>query len=665
MNAAVLKKIESLRQTIREHDYRYYVLDDPILSDAAYDALFQQLKALEAEHPETITPDSPTQRVGGKVKDGFPILQHTTPMLSLDNAFDDEALQHFHQRVCDTLSSPPTLQYACEPKFDGLAISLRYDNGILTKAATRGDGEKGEDITHNARTIHAIPLKLPVSFPGVLEVRGEVFMSKKGFEKLNQEALKKGEKPFANPRNAAAGSLRQLDPAITARRSLQFYAYTVVTSDEIAWPNTQSGCLTYLQTLGFPVCPLRAVVTGVKGMQDYYQTLLKKRATLPYDIDGVVMKVDRLDFQQQCGFVSRAPRWAIAYKFPAEEAETVLEDIQFQVGRTGAITPVARLKPVFVGGATLSNATLHNMEEIERKDIRIHDIVMIRRAGDVIPAVVRVVLEKRPKNTQKIHLPTHCPVCGTKIFKNNAEAIARCEGGLSCPAQRIERLKHFVSRRAMNLDGLGAKLIEQLVEKGWVQKPSDLYQLTPSKLATLDRQGDKSTQNILDAIEASKKTTFAKFLYALGIREVGETTARLLAQQFKTVAALEKATLDNLLAIPDVGPIVAGHVQAFFQEAHNRQEIYALQKAGITWPALQTTQYQPLQGQTWVITGTLSVSRETLKAKLLALGATVSDSVSKKTTGLIAGENAGSKLTKAEALGVKIWTEKTFWASLL
>ena len=657
ISPSILERVQFLHAALHHHNYRYHVMDDPEITDAEYDLLFRELKALEIEYPSLITPQSPTQRVGGAVMSELASVTHQIPMLSLDNAFDDETLAQFHKRVQSLLQKTEEIQYAAEPKFDGLAVSLLYENGLLVQGATRGDGSTGENITHTIRTVRNLPLQLYHNFPERLEVRGEVFMPKAGFHQLNERARAKGEKTFANPRNAAAGSVRQLDPTIAAKRHLSFYAYGAFAEKTTDWPKTQSGILTQLEAWGVPICKDRVTVKGLEGMRSYYATLAERRSGLPYEIDGVVFKVDNLHWQEHCGMVSRAPRWAIAYKFPAEEAESFIESVDFQVGRTGAITPVARLKPVFVGGVTVSNATLHNMDEVTRKDIRIGDFVIIRRAGDVIPEVVRVLLEKRTQETEAIQLPQNCPVCDAKIHKAEGEAIARCSGGLSCAAQLTEQMKHFVSRKAMDIEGLGSKCIEQLVDKKLIHSVSDLYTLSKETLSDLDRMGDKSAQNILEALEVSKNTTLPRFLYSLGIREVGESTARQLALHFKSLEALSGASLERLLTVPDVGPIVAEHVQAFFAEPHNQALIQKLLDVGIYWPTLEVAGEQPLAGKTFVITGTLSIPRDTLKAQLLALGATVSGSISKNTHYLIAGENAGSKLDKALSLGITILKE--------
>ncbi|MGD8912461.1 MAG: NAD-dependent DNA ligase LigA, partial [Candidatus Thiodiazotropha sp.] len=583
-------------------------------------------------------------------------------MLSLDNAFGEEEMGEFERRIRDRLKLDvdQAIRYLAEPKLDGLAVNLRYQQGRLVQAATRGDGSRGEDVTSNVRTIKAIPLSLQGDdWPEVLEVRGEVFMPHEGFEALNKRAREKGEKGFVNPRNAAAGSLRQLDPRLTAQRPLSFYTYGLGEVVPAPIADEQSTSIRRLRQWGLPISPLHEVVTGMEGCIDYFQRILRQRDTLPYDIDGVVFKVDDLQLQQQLGFVSRAPRWAIAYKFPAQEEMTQVETIEFQVGRTGAVTPVARLSPVFVGGVTVSNATLHNMDEVMRKDVRPGDTVIVRRAGDVIPEVVSVVMDRRQDNAQSVIMPTTCPVCAADIIKPEGEAVARCSGGLYCPAQRKEALKHFASRKAMDIEGLGDKLVDQLVEQALVDTPADLFRLTLEQLSALERMAEKSAQNLLQALEKSKSTTLGRFLFALGIREVGEATAQSLANQFATLDAIEQADEETLQETPDVGPIVAARIYSFFRQSHNREVIEQLLEAGIHWPAIeaQTADYQPLSGKTVVITGTLSKPRDEIKQVLQRLGAKVTGSVSKKTDYLLAGDAAGSKLTKAEKLGVAILDE--------
>jgi DNA ligase (NAD+) len=659
---SVEARIEQLRSEIDHHNRQYYVHDSPVIPDIEYDRLLRELQELEAEHPELITPDSPTQRVGDKPLDGFESVQHSMPMLSLDNAFDEQEMADFERRIRDRLKLPEgdVIHYLAEPKLDGLALSLRYEKGHLVLGATRGDGSSGEKVTSNVRTIQAIPLKLSgEGWPDVLEVRGEVFMPRKGFEQLNQKARERGEKTFVNPRNAAAGSLRQLDPRLTAKRPLSFFAYGFgeISTGRIA--DNQSDSMQKLKSWGLPVSPLYQVVAGVDECIRYYQEISQQRDDLPYDIDGVVFKVDSLDLQQDLGAVSRAPRWAIAHKFPAQEVTTQVELIEFQVGRTGAVTPVARLKPVFVGGVTVSNATLHNMDEVARKDVRPGDTVMVRRAGDVIPEVVSVVNPNRAGRPEAVELPSQCPVCGSDIDKPEGEAVARCSGGLYCPAQRKEALKHFASRKAMDIEGLGDKLVDQLVVQELVASPADLFRLPLETLSGLERMAEKSAQNLLDALEKSKQTSLARFLYALGIREVGEATAQSLANQFGTLEAIQGADEEQLQETPDVGPIVAEHLLAFLRQSHNKQVIQELLEVGIVWPdvEVQNPDELPLSGKTLVITGTLSRSRDEIKAELEALGAKVAGSVSKNTDYLVAGEKAGSKLTKAEKLGVAVLDE--------
>ena len=664
-----------LRKELLEHNYAYHVLDDPTIPDAEYDRLLRRLQEIEAEHPEVVTPDSPTQRVGAAPIGEFREVRHTRPMLSLENAFSDDELEAFNRRTTDRLAAAgveaASIEYVAEPKLDGAAVSILYRHGVLELAATRGDGTTGEDITHNVRTIPSVPLRLRgENLPEVLEVRGEVFMPKARFEEFNRRAAERAEKIFVNPRNAAAGSLRQLDPKLTAERPLDVFFYGV--GEVAGWevPTTQAGTLTALQQLGLRTSPEWRLVEGIQGCLSYYSSIGNKRADLPYEIDGVVYKVNRLDWQDILGFVSRAPRWAIAHKFPAQEELTVVQGIEFQVGRTGALTPVARLAPIFVGGVTVSNATLHNMDELNRKDVRVGDTVIVRRAGDVIPEVVKVVLDKRPKRTRIVKLPKRCPVCASDVVRAEGEAVARCVGGLVCAAQRKEALRHFSSRRAMDIEGLGTKLIDQLVEAGILETPADIYELSKDRLISLERMGDKSTEKLLSAIEKSKSTTLARFLYALGIREVGESTAAALADHLRDLGAIRSASEEELQDVPDVGPIVAAHVQAFFDEAHNRAVVDKLLQAGVSWPrppppapktAATATADQPLAGKTVVITGTLSsMSRDEAKERLRQLGAKVTSSVSKKTDLVIAGDNPGSKLEKAEALGVEVCGEEVF-----
>ena len=657
------QKLTELRTTLRHHEYLYHVMDTPEIPDAEYDRLMRELRELEAQHPELITPDSPTQRVGAAPLASFSQIRHEVPMLSLDNVFDEESFLAFNKRVQDRLKNSDDLTYCCELKLDGLAVSILYENGLLVQAATRGDGTTGEDITSNVRTIRAIPLKLRGdNIPQRLEVRGEVFLPQAGFEKINEEARRTGGKVFANPRNAAAGSLRQLDPRITAKRPLTFFCYGVGVLEGGELPASHSARLQQFKFWGLPVSERVKLCHTPEEVLTYYRKVEEDRPNLGFDIDGVVIKVDSLALQEQLGFVARAPRWAVAFKFPAQEQMTFVRDVEFQVGRTGAITPVARLEPVHVAGVLVSNATLHNADEIERLGLRIGDKVVIRRAGDVIPQVVNVVLSERPEETQEIVFPTHCPVCHSDVERVEGEVVTRCTGGLICGAQRKESLKHFVSRRALDVDGMGDKIIDQLVEKEYVHTPADLFQLTPGKLTGLDRMGPKSAQNIVDALEKSKETTFARFLYALGIREGGQATAAGLAAHFGTIEALEQASIDDLQKVPDVGIVVATHVRNFFAEESNREVIAQLRKEGVRWPAPVVVNAEeidsPFAGKTIVLTGSLSqLSRDDAKAQLVALGAKVAGSVSKKTDLVIAGEAAGSKLAKAQELGIAVIDE--------
>ena len=657
------QKLTELLTTLRHHEYLYHVMDTPEIPDAEYDRLMRELRELEAQHPELITPDSPTQRVGAAPLAAFSQIRHEVPMLSLDNVFDEESFLAFNKRVQDRLKNTDDLTYCCELKLDGLAVSILYENGLLVQAATRGDGTTGEDITSNVRTIRAIPLKLRGdNIPQRLEVRGEVFLPQAGFEKINEEARRTGGKVFANPRNAAAGSLRQLDPRITAKRPLTFFCYGVGVLEGGELPRSHSARLQQFKFWGLPVSERVKLCHSPEEVLTYYRKVEEDRPNLGFDIDGVVIKVDSLALQEQLGFVARAPRWAVAFKFPAQEQMTFVRDVEFQVGRTGAITPVARLEPVQVAGVLVSNATLHNADEIERLGLRIGDKVVIRRAGDVIPQVVNVVLSERPEETREIVFPTHCPVCHSDVERVEGEVVTRCTGGLICGAQRKEALKHFVSRRALDVEGMGDKIIDQLVEKEYVHTPADLFQLTPGKLTGLDRMGPKSAQNVVDALEKSKETTFARFLYALGIREVGEATAAGLAAHFGTIEALEQASIDDLQKVPDVGIVVATHVRNFFAEESNREVIAQLRKEGVRWPAPVVVNAEeidsPFAGKTVVLTGSLSqLSRDDAKARLVALGAKVAGSVSKKTDLVIAGEAAGSKLAKAQELGIAVIDE--------
>ena len=655
------QRILQLREQLNHHSHQYYVLDDPEIPDAEYDRLYQELQSLEKKYPELITSDSPTQRVGDKPLDGFTQVRHEVPMLSLDNVFNEDELTDFNKRVRQRLEVEGDIVFAAEPKLDGLAASLIYENGILIRAGTRGDGTTGEDITQNIRTIHSIPLKLlGDNIPSLLEVRGEVFMPKAGFEKLNRRARENDEKPFANPRNAAAGSLRQLDPRITAQRPLAMYCYSVGKIEGAAQLDTHSEMLNQLQQWGLPLCKERQTVIGVDGCLDYFKQMSEMRDSLSYEIDGIVYKVDSLKQQKELGFVAKAPRWAIAHKFPAQEEITTVNDITFQVGRTGAITPVARLEPVFVGGVTVSNATLHNMDEVYRKDVRVGDKVIVRRAGDVIPEVVRVVPGTREPGAEKIQMLTHCPECGSDIEREEGESIARCSGGLFCGAQRKESIKHFASRKAMDVDGLGDKLVEQLVDANLIDHVDDLYALTIEQVSKLERMGEKSAQNLIDGLQQSKHTSLARFIFALGIREVGEATARTLAQHFTTLDLIKAADVDALQQVEDVGPVVAAHIVKFFQQRHNLDIIQKLIDTGITWDAIEAAQAeeQTLEGKTFVLTGTLTLmTRDDAKKALQARGAKVTGSVSKKTSYVVVGDSPGSKATKAEQLGVEILDE--------
>lgn len=653
-------RIQELRSLISRYDYEYYVLDAPTVPDSEYDRIYRELQSLETAHPELITSDSPTQRVSGTAVNAFNSVQHRQAMLSLNNAFDDEELVAFDRRICEALGATD-ITYAVEPKFDGLAITLTYEDGVFTRGATRGDGYTGEDVTHNLRTLRAIPMRLHCAQPPeLLEVRGEVLMLKRDFEKLNENQTRKGEKLFANPRNAAAGSLRQLDARITAQRPLTFFAYGLGAAKGTPVLGSHSAAMDYLQSLHFPVCSEREVVTGADGLRVYYQNIAAKRDQLPFDIDGVVYKVNDFNLQAELGFVSRAPRWAIAHKFPAQEALTIVEDITVQVGRTGAITPVARLKPVFVGGVTVTNATLHNEDEVRRKDIHIGDTVSVRRAGDVIPEVVYAVKEKRPQDARMFVMPLICPECGSHILKPADEAVARCTGGLFCPAQRKQAITHFASRRAMDIEGLGEKLVDQLVESNLVHTLADIYKLDLVTLSQLERMAQKSAQNIIDALEASKNTTLPRFIYALGMRNVGEATAKDLARHFGSLTALMQADTEALLQVNDVGPIVAESIINFFSEAHNQTVIAELIDAGIHWTETEGMQQTAgkLTGKTFVLTGTLpSLSRDQAKELIEAAGGKVSGSVSKKTDYVVAGAEAGSKLDKAQELGIQILDE--------
>jgi DNA ligase (NAD+) len=659
----IAARVAKLTETLERYNYRYHALDDPEVPDSEYDRLMLELRALEAEHPELLTPDSPTQRVGAAPVAAFGAVKHRLPMLSLDNAFSEEDVRDFDRRARDRLKREDPIVYSAEPKLDGLAVSARYENGVFVQGATRGDGETGEDITQNLRTIAALPLKLRTDRPPrVLEVRGEAFMPLAGFARFNKEAVARGEKTFVNPRNAAAGSLRQLDPKMTAARPLDLYIYALGVVEGGKLPARHSETLQALRQWGFKISPQSRVVEGADGCLSYYREMGAQRAALPYQIDGVVYKVDDLDLQRRLGFVSRAPRWAVAHKFPAEEALTTVRGIEFQVGRTGALTPVARLEPVFVGGVTVSNATLHNMDELTRKDVRVGDTVVIRRAGDVIPEVARVLPERRVAGAQLVKLPSVCPVCGSAVAREADQAVARCTGGRICAAQRKEEIKHFASRRALDIQGLGDKLVEQLVDRDWVRTPADLFALQPERLSGLDRMGDKSAQKLHKAIAAAKHTSLARFLYALGIRDVGEATALALAQHFRDVALLRSAATDEIQRVPDVGPVVAEQVAKYFRDPENAAIVDRLLASGIAWPPPPALDVQTeLTGKTFVLTGTLdALTREAAEEAIVQLGGKVSGSVSKKTHFVVAGAEAGSKLAKAQQLGVAVLDEAAF-----
>ncbi len=660
-------RLETLREQLHEHSHRYYVLDEPSIPDAEYDRLFRELQELEAAHPEWHSDDSPSRRVGAQPLTAFRQVRHETPMLSLDNVFSEQELRDFDRRIRQRLGDDQALCYACEPKLDGIAVSLLYVDGVLVRGATRGDGRVGEDISDNVRTVSSIPLKLRGDdWPAELEVRGEIYMPRAGFERMNERAREQGSKSFVNPRNAAAGSLRQLDSRVTATRPLEMCCYGIAGAQGEQFSSHSEG-LRALANWGFRINAEMAVVSGIDACVEYYSQLLARRDALAYDIDGIVFKVDALALQARLGFVSRAPRWAVAHKFPAQEEITQLRDVEFQVGRTGAVTPVAKLEPVFVGGVTVSNATLHNFDEIDRLGVKIGDSVVVRRAGDVIPQIVQVIAERRDDSVRDIAVPTRCPVCDSELERAPGEAVLRCSGGLVCAAQRKEAIKHFASRKAMDIDGLGDKLVEQMVDAGLIHTMADLYRLTVDQLSSLERMGAKSAENLLAALAASKKTTLARFLYALGIREVGEATALNLAQHFNKLEALMAAGDEALLEVSDVGPIVASHIHSFFASEHNVEVIAQLRECGVSWPQPQRREAgeQPLAGQTWVLTGNLeAMTRSEAKEKLQALGAKVAGSVSAKTDCLAAGANAGSKLRKAEELGVKILDEAGLLAVL-
>ncbi len=667
-----IQQIQQLRGEIWDHNYRYYVLDDPIISDAEYDILFSQLQTLEKKFPQHITLDSPTQRVGNAPLAGFAEVKHKLPMLSLDNVFSDQDLTSFYQRILNKLQKPcdTLIAFTCEPKIDGLAVSLIFEKGVLTQAATRGDGYTGEDITSNIRTIRSLPLKLQHNdFPDYLEVRGEVYISKKGFENLNEQALLKGEKQFANPRNAAAGSVRQLDPKITATRPLQLFCYSIGYTEnnvenqyknkETTLPSTHFEILEKLNHWGLPVNLESKKVNGAKALQDYFNHIANIRTSLPYEIDGVVYKVNELSVQQTLGFVSRAPRWAIAHKFKAAQAHTRLLHVEFQVGRTGILTPVARLEPVLVGGVMISNATLHNIDEIKRLDLHINDMVVVYRAGDVIPKIIKPLLEQRTLDASPIFLPIDCPICHSPVHLSDKEVYARCTGGAACSAQLKEYVKHFASRRAMDIEGLGDKIIDQLVDSGLIKNVAELFNLTLNQLADLSRMGEKSAHNLLASLEKSKSTTLPRFIFALGIREIGETTAYLLAEHFGSLDRLIAAEAEILLNIRDIGPVAAQYLRAFFLDKRNIEIIRQLYLVGIHFPEkLMTENNKPLEGLTFVLTGTLqNHTRDQAKEALLKQGAMVTNSVSKRTNYIVAGEEAGSKLDKARALNIPILDE--------
>jgi len=658
-------EVVRLRQELAEHNHHYYVLDAPVITDQAYDRLLRRLQQLEAEFPELVTADSPTQRVGSEPASHFETVTHEVPMLSLDNAFDDEELFSFDRRLRDKLERDSALGYCAEPKLDGLAVSLLYEAGNLLRAATRGDGRSGENITANARTIASVPLRLMgENLPRRIEIRGEVYMDLEGFDALNRSQRQAGGKVFANPRNAAAGSLRLLDSRITASRPLTFCSYGIGLCEGIELAASQFQQMQYLLSIGIPISRHIELLDSIEDCLDYHQRILEQRASLAFDIDGVVFKLDNTAWQREAGFVSRAPRWAIAYKFPAQEVMTRLLDVDFQVGRTGALTPVARLDPVAVGGVMVSNATLHNMDEIERKDVRIGDIVIVRRAGDVIPEVVAPVLQQREGDLKLPRMPARCPVCDSEVLQQPGQAAYRCVGGLVCAAQRKEAIKHYASRKALDIEGLGDKLVEQMVEQGMVDSIADLYHLSLEQLAGLERMAEKSARNLLDALEQSKQTSLARFIYALGIREVGEATAEALADYFGAIEAVMDADEDALQQVEDVGPVVAGNIRHFFDQKKNRDIVEKILLQGVSWPQqdiAQRRQLQTLEGNTYVISGTLEgLSRDQAASLLKARGARVSGSVSTKTTAVISGDNPGSKVARAGELGVEILDQAGF-----
>jgi DNA ligase (NAD+) len=676
--SAVIERAQELRNELDHHNRLYYVLDQPSIPDAEYDRLFRELETVEAQYPDLRTADSPTQRITGTVLEGFASVRHAVPMLSIRTETDTEAsgAENFDARVRRELElseSNEPVAYNCELKFDGLAINLRYEQGVLTQATTRGDGETGEDVTQNIRTIKQIPRRLRGTDALVLEVRGEVYMRRDDFNTLNErqraliDAGTKNEKTFVNPRNAAAGAVRQLDSSIAAKRPLSFFAYGLGEVNGWPIPATHGTVLDAFEKMGLPVCADREVVLGAQGLIAFHDRIGRKRDTLPFDIDGVVYKVNSIALQKRMGFVTREPRWAVAHKYPAHEESTTVRDVEFQVGRTGALTPVARLEPVFVGGVTVSNATLHNMDELRRKDVHIGDAVIVRRAGDVIPEIVQVILARRPKNARSVEMPQKCPVCGSAVEQDADAAVARCSGGLYCPAQRKEALRHFASRRAMDIEGLGSKVIDQLVDADLVKTPADLYKLTLQELAELDRMGEKSAQNLLDALTASKRTTLRRFLFGIGIRDVGETTAGTLESHFGSLASLMAANEPEVQEAPDVGPVIAAHIYAFFRQPHNVEVIDALRRAGVQWPEHEPKKAVagPLVGKTFVITGTLpTLSRDEAKDRIIAKGGKVSDSVSKKTAFVVVGADAGSKLKKAQDLSLTILDEAALLAML-
>lgn len=663
MTRAVKHTLKKLREEIERHSHAYHVLDDPVIPDAEYDALFRTLQKLEADHPDLVAADSPTQRIGAKPRDTLPPAEHEVPMLSLDNVFDAGELEAFGARIRDRLGGDGDIEYIAEPKIDGLAVSLVYEQGVLVRGATRGDGVTGEDVTGNIRTIRSVPLHLQrhAGLPEKLEVRGEVFMSRQGFEKINAQARHEGKKTFVNPRNAAAGSLRRLDPRDTARYPLDLYFYNATNITQHTSVHTQFDALQYLKELGLKVCAEAKRVSGYRGCLEYYEAILGKKASLDYEMDGVVYKVNELALQEALGVVSRAPRWAVAHKFPAQEAVTRVTDIRFQVGRTGVLTPVAKLEPVFVGGATVSNATLHNMDEVRRKDVRVGDEVIIRRAGDVIPEVVKTVLEPDAGRSEAVPVPKACPECHAEVVRIEGETAIRCSGGLYCPAQRKGVIKHFASRTAMDIEGLGHKLVDQLVDKEQVSSVKDIFRLTKGQLVALERMGDRSAENLLNAIEKSRHTSLARFTFALGIRGVGEATAAALADHFRDLDPLSQADVERLQEVPDVGPVIAENITAFFRQPHNQEVISGLIDAGIVWEIKPEPEEHkaPLAGKTYVLTGRLEkFSRTEAASQLKSLGAKVTGRVSKETTAVFAGKNPGSKITQADSLGVSVRTEK-------